>query len=143
MLWRRGMNPKGEIHLISKAKIFDHGVPWEAGNSVTQGYSVNGTIYISGQFSHDQNGFIEGDIGTQARVTLGNLDRVLKGFGITKSNLAYVEIYLTKPQEHFEAFVQVFKDYLEGHRPAATLIGVTYLASPQQIVEISAVAHAN
>jgi enamine deaminase RidA (YjgF/YER057c/UK114 family) len=129
--------------LITKAKIFDHGVPWEMGNSVTQGYSVNGTIYISGQFSHDQNGFIDGDIETQTRLTLGNLDRVLKGFGVTKSNLAYLEIYLTNPQEHFEAFVQEFKTYLDGHRPAATLIGVTYLASPRQIVEISAVAHAS
>lgn len=129
--------------MISRAKIFDHGVAWEAGNSVTQGYNVNGTIYISGQFSHDQNGFVDGDIETQTRLTLSNLDRVLKGFGITKSNLAYLEIYLTKPQEQFEPFVRVFKDYLEGHRPAATLIGVTYLASPQQIIEISAVAHAS
>jgi 2-iminobutanoate/2-iminopropanoate deaminase len=129
--------------MISKAKIFDHGVAWEKGNSVTQGYCVNGAIYISGQFSHDQNGFIDGDIGAQTRLTLENLDRVLKGFEVTKSNLAYMEIYLINPQKHFDPFVQVFKEYLEGHRPAATLIGVTYLASPQQLVEISAVAHAD
>ena len=124
-------------------KIFDHGVTWEKGNSVTQGYRVNGTIYVSGQFSHDQDGFIDGDIAEQTRLTLENLDRVLKGFEITKSNLAYMEIYLTNPQEHFEPFVQVFKEYLAGHRPAATLIGVTYLASPQQLIEISAVAQAD
>jgi len=125
-----------------KARIFDHGVAWEKGNSVTQGYCVNGTIYISGQFSHDEKGFIDGDIKEQTRLTLENLDRVLKGFEVTKSNIAYMEIYLTNPQEQFEPFVQVFKEYLDGHRPAATLIGVTYLASPQQLVEISAVAHA-
>src|SRR5690606_39030960 len=103
--------------------IFDHGVAWEEGNSVTQGYCVNGTIYISGQFSHDQDGFIDGDIETQTRLTLENLDRVLKGFGVTKSNLAYMEIYLTNPQAHFEPCLRVFKDYLEGHRPAGSLIG--------------------
>src|SRR5690606_18060444 len=27
--------------MISKARIFDHGVAWEEGNSVTQGYCVN------------------------------------------------------------------------------------------------------
>ena|SRR5947207_1914413 len=127
--------------MISKARIFDHGVAWEEGNSVTQGYHANGTIYVSGQFSHDRNGFVDGDIEAQTRRTLENLDRVLAGFGVTKSNLAYMEIYLTKPQEHFEGCVRVFKAYLEGHRPAATLVGVTYLASPQQLVEISAVAH--
>ena len=68
--------------MISKAKIFDHGVAWEAGNSVTQGYQVNNTIYISGQFSHDQNAFVDGDIEAQTRLTLENLDQVLAGFGI-------------------------------------------------------------
>lgn len=136
-------NLSGKADMISKARIFDHGVAWEQGNSVTQGYCVNGTIYISGQFSHDQNGFIDGDVEAQTRLTLANLDRVLAGFGVTKSNLAYIEIYLTKPQEQFEPFVRAFKDYLAGHRPAATLIGVTYLASPRQLVEISAVAHTN
>lgn len=100
--------------MISKAKIFDHGVAWEAGNSVNQGYQVNNTIYISGQFSHDQDAFVDGDVEAQTRLTLENLDRVLAGFGVKKSNLAYIEIYLIKPQEHFEASVRVFKEYLAG-----------------------------
>lgn len=127
--------------MMSKASIFDHGVAWEQANSVTQAYCVNGTIHISGQFSHDQEGFVDGDVEAQTRLTLANLDRVLAGFGVSKSNLAYMEIYLVKPQEHFEPCVRAFKEYLAGHRPAATLIGVTYLASPKQLVEISAVAH--
>lgn len=121
-------------------KTYDHGL-WDHG--ITQGYSVNGNIYISGQFSHDMEGaFIgEGDIEAQTRQTLENLDRVLAGFGVTKSNLAYVEIYLTNAQEHFEPVVRLFKEYVEQHRPAGSLIGVTYLASPEQLIEISAVAH--
>jgi enamine deaminase RidA (YjgF/YER057c/UK114 family) len=133
---------RGPMDMMSRASIFDHGVAWEEANSVTQAYCINGTIYISGQFSHDQEGFVDGDVAAQTRLTLANLDRVLAGFAITRSNLAYIEIYLTNPPEQFEAFVAVFKDYLAGHRPAATLIGVTSLASPGQLVEISAVAHA-
>lgn len=38
---------------MSTAQIYSHGVPWEDAFSVAQGYSVNGTIYIAGQFSHD------------------------------------------------------------------------------------------
>jgi 2-iminobutanoate/2-iminopropanoate deaminase len=62
--------------------------------AVSQGYSINGTIYVSGQLSHDmQSRFVgAGDIEAQTRQTLGNLDRVLAGFSVTKSNLAYVEI---------------------------------------------------
>ena len=128
---------------MANIKTFNHGVTWEEGNGVTQGYSVNGMIYISGQFSHDMQGnFVgEDDIETQTRKTLENLDRVLSGFGVTRSNLAYVEIYLTNAEEHFELCVQLFKEYVGDHRPAGTLIGVSYLASPVQLIEISAVAH--
>ena len=125
---------------MKNVKIYNHDL-WNHG--ISQGYSVNGTIYISGQFSHDMEGaFIgEGDIEAQTRQTLENLDRVLEGFGVTKSNLAYMEIYLTNAQEHFEPVLRLFKEYVGQHRPAGSLIGVTYLASPEQLIEISAVAH--
>jgi 2-iminobutanoate/2-iminopropanoate deaminase len=115
--------------------LWDHGI--------TQGYCVNGTIYISGQFSHDRQGtFVgEGDIEAQTQQTLENLDIVLAGFGVTRSNLAYVEVYLTNTQEHFEPVVRLWKEFLGQHRPAGSLIGVTYLAFPEQLIEISAVAH--
>src|SRR4051812_36465429 len=113
LLLRHIRHSTRKADMTSKRKIFDHGVAWEEGNSVTQGYCVNGTIYISGQFSHDQDGFADGDIEAQTRLTLENLDRVLKGFDVTKSNLAYMEIYLTNPQEHFEPFVRVFKEHLQ------------------------------
>lgn len=128
------------------AKTFNHGVAWEEGSGISQGYSINGTIYVSGQFSHDmQSTFVgAGDIEAQTRQTLENLDRVLAGFGVTKSNLAYVEIYLTDVQEYFEPCIQLFNEYMgQQHRPAGSLIGVTALAFPEQLIEISAIAHTN
>lgn len=125
---------------MANVKTYNHNL-WDHG--ITQGYSVNGTIYISGQFSHDTEGaFVgEGNIEAQTRQTLENLDRVLAGFGVTKSNLAYVEVYLTNAHENFEPCIQLFKEYMGQHRPAGSCIGVTYLASSQQLIEISAVAH--
>ncbi|MFX3634766.1 MAG: RidA family protein [Candidatus Pristimantibacillus sp.] len=125
---------------MNTIKTYNHNL-WDHG--ITQGYSVNGTIYISGQFSHDTEGAFVGedDIEAQTRQTLENLDRVLAGFGVTKSNLAYVEVYLTNAQEHFGPCIQLFKEYMGQHRPAGSCIGVTYLASPKQLIEISAVAH--
>lgn len=125
---------------MNNVKTYNHDL-WDHG--ITQGYSVNGTIYISGQFSHDKEGMFvgEGDIEAQTIQTLENLDRVLEGFGVTKSNLAYVEIYLTNPQEHSERVIDLFKEYVEKHRPAGSLIGVTYLAFPEQLIEVKAVAH--
>ncbi|WP_285396876.1 RidA family protein [Lysinibacillus sp. fls2-241-R2A-57] len=125
---------------MTNVKIYNHDL-WDHG--ISQGYSVNGTIYISGQFSHDTEGALvgDGDIEAQTRQTLENLDSVLEGFGATKSNLAYMEIYLTNAKEHTEPVIRLFKEYMEQHRPAGSLIGVNYLASPEQLIEISAVAH--
>lgn len=127
---------------MTNVETYNHDL-WDHG--ITQGYSVNGTIYISGQFSHDMEGTFVGedDIEAQTRQTLENLDRVLAGFGVTKSNLAYMEIYLTNPQEHFEPSNRLFKEYIGEHRPAGSCIGVTYLAFPKQLIEISAIAHTN
>lgn len=128
---------------MTNTKTYKHGLPWEGEHGISQGYCVNGTIYISGQFSHDMQGtFVgEGDIEAQTRQTLENLDRVLAGFGATRPNIAEVEIFLTEPQEHFEKCIRIFKEYVGDHRPAGTLVGVSGMAFPDQLIEIRAVAH--
>ncbi|WP_334074157.1 MULTISPECIES: RidA family protein [Paenibacillus] len=125
---------------MAQVKMYNHDL-WDHG--ISQGYSVNGTVYISGQFAHDMKGaFIgEGDIEAQTRQTLENLDRVLREFGVTRSNLAYVEVYLTNAEVHAEPVIGLFKEYMGQHRPAGSLIGVSSLAFPEQLVEISAIAH--
>ena len=129
--------------MASKATIYSHGVPWEEGFGVTQGYSINNTIYIAGQFAHDMAGaFVgEGDVVAQTRQTFENLDRVLAGFGVTKLNIAELVIYMTNPQEHLELVAAPFKEYMGEHRAATTLIGVSGLAFPHQLIEIRAIAH--
>ena len=86
---------------MSKVRTYNHDF-WDHG--ISQGFRVNGTIYVSGQFSHNKDGMFIGknDIETQTRQTLENLDRILGELGVTKSNLSYVEIYLTNPKEHSE-----------------------------------------
>jgi enamine deaminase RidA (YjgF/YER057c/UK114 family) len=124
-------------------ETFDHGVPWEADFGVTQARRADGIIYISGQFSHDAHGaFVgEGEFEAQVRQSLKNLDKVLAGFDATRSHLTEMVVYLTNPREHFEQYVRLHKEYVGQHRPAATLIGVSGLAFPQQLIEIRAVAH--
>lgn len=130
---------------MANIKIYNHGLPWEDEHGIAQGYCVNGIIYISGQFSHDMQGIFvgEGDIEAQTRQTLENLDRVLAGFGATRSNIAEMEIFLADPQEHFEKCINIFKEYVGDHRPAGTLVGVPGMAFPDQLIEIRAVAHIN
>ncbi|MFD1884917.1 RidA family protein [Paenibacillus wenxiniae] len=125
---------------MTTIQTYNHSL-WDHG--ISQGYRVDNTIYISGQFAHNADGELVGaeNIEAQVRQTLNNLDSVLEQFGVTKSNLAYVELYLTDAQKHGEKAIELFKDYVGEHRPAGSMIGVTYLAFPEQLVEIRAVAH--
>ncbi len=129
--------------MASKVTTYNHGAGSKVANAFSsQGYCVNGTIYISGQYSHNMQGeFVGGDLEAQARQSLENLDRVLAGFNVTKSNIADVVVYLTNPQEHLWQVAALFAEYIGDHRPALTGIGVTYLAFPEQLVEIRVIAH--
>lgn len=130
----------------SKVTTFHLGAASEHANTlISQGYSVNGTIYISGQYSHDTQDAVVGvgDFEAQVRQTLKNIDRVLAGFHVTKANIAEVVIYLTSPREQAAALAPLLQEYMGAHRPAGTVIGVTGLWYPEQLIEIRVVAHAN
>ena len=96
--------------MTKMAITYNHGVSWEEEFGVTQGYSVNGTIHISGQFSHDMAGVFvgDGDLEAQTRQTFAHIDRVLAGFDVGRSNIAEMVVYLTNPREHFGPFVVLY-----------------------------------
>jgi len=130
----------------SKVATFNFGVASDQANTlISQGYSVNGTIYISGQYSHDATDAVvgAGDFEAQVRLTLKNIDRVLAGFHVTKSNIAEMVIYLTNPREQSASLAPLLHEYMGQHRPAGTVIGVTGLWYPEQLIEIRVIAHAN
>jgi len=129
----------------TNVKTFNLGASSEYANVlISQGYSVNGMIYISGQYAHDTTDAVTGvgDFAAQVRQTLKNIDRVLAGFDVTKTNIADMIVYLTNPAEQSGPMVPLLQEYLGEHRPAATVIGVTSLWYPEQLIEIRVVAHA-
>ena len=128
----------------SKVSTYNHGAGSAEANAViSQGYRINDTIYISGQYSHDMKDQIVGvgDFGAQARQTFENIDRVLAGFNVKRSNIAELVVYLTNPREQSERLTPIIQGYLGDHRPAATVIGTTGLYYPEQLIEIRVVAH--
>ncbi len=64
------------------------------------------------------------------------------GFGVTKSNIAEMQIYLTNLHEDLPKYSPILQEYLAGHRPAATLLGIESLpGGPGQLIEIRVIAH--
>lgn len=130
----------------ANVKTFNFGLASENANTlISQGYSVNGTVYISGQYSHDTTDEVTGvgDFEFQVKQTLKNIDKVLAGFNLDRKNIAEMTIYLTNPQEQAAPLVPLLQKFVGDHRPAGTVIGVTGLWYPEQLIEIRVIAHAN
>jgi 2-iminobutanoate/2-iminopropanoate deaminase len=117
---------------------------WSVGFGFHQGIEVTGSdrvLYCAGQTSIDRDGnVVDGDMGTQVRVSLENLEGVLAEAGMGFENVVRVTWYVTSIDE-FRASAPVRVEFLQGRmRAASTLVQVAGLAYPELRVEITATA---
>lgn len=126
--------------MSSQVKAFNFGMPWESLYGYSQAIQVGDTVYVSGQLSHDRDGdFVgAGDFEVQVRTTLGNLDLVLKQFGAERSQIVETTVLVRNLRENFDTTARLHAEYFGEHRPTSTVMGVSDLALPDQLVEIGA-----
>ncbi|MDX2604810.1 Rid family hydrolase [Streptomyces caniscabiei] len=124
----------------SQAKTYGFGVPWESIYGYSQAVRVGDTVHVSGQLSHDRDGtFVgAGDFELQVRTTLENLDLVLKEFGAERGQIVETTVLVRNLRENFDTTARLHAEYFGEHRPASTVMGVSDLALPDQLVEIGA-----
>lgn len=120
---------------------FGFGMPWESLFGYRQAIRTGDTVYVSGQLSHDQDGnFVgAGDFELQVRTTLANLDLVLAHFGAQRGQIVETTVLLRNLRDHFDATARLHSAYFGKHPPTSTVMGVSDLALPDQLVEIGAV----
>ncbi len=123
-----------------RVQRFNLGLPWEEGHGYSQGFRVGAMVHISGQTPHDSEGRLVGahDVAAQARAMFENLDRVLAAVGATRQQVIENTIMIVSLTENFEAVSRAHHDYFGPHAPASTVLGVSDLVFPGQVVEISA-----
>ncbi|MHA5049902.1 Rid family hydrolase [Streptomyces sp. SD15] len=123
-----------------QAKKFGFGMPWESLYGYSQAIQVGDTVYVAGQVSHDRDGnFVgAGDFELQVKTTLANLDLVLKHFGAERSQIVESAVLVRNLRENFDTTARLHAEYFGEHRPTSTVMGVSDLALPDQLVEIGA-----
>lgn len=121
-------------------------VTWSAEMGFNQGEVVSGhtrTLYCSGQTAMDGDGKPrhDGDMAAQVALSLDNLEAVLREAGMSLANLVRLNVYTTDVDLLFPHYgVLASRLGAAGVAPATTMLGVTRLAVPGQMVELEGTA---
>lgn len=121
-------------------------VTWSVEMGFNQGELVSGhtrTLYCSGQTAMSSEGKPEhdGDMAGQLALSLANLEAVLAEAGMSLANLVRLNVYTTDVDLLFPHYgVLASRLGAAGVAPATTMLGVTRLAIPGQLVELEGTA---
>ncbi|MFE9043631.1 RidA family protein [Streptomyces sp. NPDC007818] len=121
-------------------------VTWSVERGFNQGEVVSGqsrTLYLSGQTAMSERGepLHDGDMAAQLALSVDNVEAVLAGAGMTLANLVRLNVYTTDVDLLFRHY-GVLAARLGAARvaPTTTMLGVTRLAIPGQLVELEGTA---
>jgi enamine deaminase RidA (YjgF/YER057c/UK114 family) len=121
-------------------------VTWSVAMGFNQGELVSGhtrTLYCSGQTAMNADGKPEheGDMAAQLALSLANLEAVLGEAGMSLADLVRLNVYTTDVDLLFQHY-GVLASRLGAAQvsPSTTMLGVTRLAIPGQLVELEGTA---
>ncbi|GGN35866.1 enamine deaminase RidA (YjgF/YER057c/UK114 family) [Actinoplanes campanulatus] len=120
--------------------------PWSVALGFNQGELVSGqtrTLYCSGQTAMDADGKPQhdGDMAAQVAMCLDNLEAVLTAASMSLTNVVRINVYTVNVDELFPHYgVLASRLAAAGVAPATTMLQVTRLALPGQLVELEATA---
>jgi len=121
-------------------------VTWSLEMGFNQGEIISGhtrTLYCSGQtaMSGDGTPQHDGDIAAQLALSLENLEAVLGEADMSLANLVRLNVYTTDVDLLFQHYgVLASRLGAAGVAPTTTMLGVTRLAIPGQMVELEGTA---
>jgi len=99
------------------------------------------TLHVSGQVPVDPQGNLvgKGDIRAQTVQVFENVKALVEAAGGTMDNVVKVGIFVTDIRFR-DTITEVRRQYLKEPFPAATMVEISRLVSPDWLVEIEAVA---
>lgn len=124
---------------MATVDAFNYNVQAESDFGYSQAIKSGELIHVSGQLSFDGAGefLYAGDFVAQLKQTYASMDRVLDHYGVTRNQVVSQTLYVVNLRQNAEATAEGNLAYFGDHHPTSTVVGVTELTFPGQLIEIS------
>jgi enamine deaminase RidA (YjgF/YER057c/UK114 family) len=113
------------------------GAPWESIVGYSRAVRMGPYVHVAGTTASDENGRVigEGDPYAQANYIFNKIEAALNEAGAALTDVVRTRMFVVDVT-HWEAIGKAHGERFANIRPAATLIEVSRLISPELLVEI-------
>jgi len=122
---------------VTERQKVSSGTPWEASYGYSRALRVGNLVYVAGTTASDEHGSVigVGDVYAQTAYALQKIGRALVAAGASFDDVVRTRTFITDISR-WEEVARAHAEIFATIRPVSTLVEISRLIDPAQLVEI-------